>query len=297
LPPASHGSGSGWFAAPFLRDSFIHYFTPVYPDAIQAEGPRHAGRPCDNRQNMLRCHDVSKHFGQFAALDNISFDLEGGICALLGPNGAGKSTLLKILSGLLAPDSGEVLIAGHDVAKEPLRVKRSIGVLPEDLGLFDALTVEEHLELCGPVYGLSHQETRARAGALLRILGLEKGRYTYLDQCSHGMRKKTALAMALLHNPRVLMLDEPFEGIDPVSSVTIRDLLIAVSGRGIAVFLTSHALAMIPQLATEVMMIRGGQVVFHSAAAELARPLEELYFDLVETPQQEDLPWLRCERS
>jgi energy-coupling factor transporter ATP-binding protein EcfA2 len=144
------------------------------------------------------------------------------------------------------------------VAKEPLRVKRMIGVLPEDLGVFDALTIEEHLELCGPVYGLSRKETGERAGALLRILGLEKGRYTYLDQCSHGMRKKTALAMALLHNPRVLLLDEPFEGIDPVSSVTIRDLLIAVAGRGIAVFLTSHALAMIPQLATEVMMIRGG---------------------------------------
>jgi len=246
---------------------------------------------------MLRCRDVSKRFGEFVAVDGISFELAGGICALLGPNGAGKSTLLKILTGLLAPDRGEVSVAGCDVAKEPLRVKRMIGVLPEDLGVFDALTIEEHLELCGPVYGLSRKETGERAGALLRILGLEKGRYTYLDQCSHGMRKKTALAMALLHNPRVLLLDEPFEGIDPVSSVTIRDLLIAVAGRGIAVFLTSHALAMIPQLATEVMMIRGGRIVFHAAAAELARPLDVLYFDLVVTPPQEDLAWLRSAQS
>jgi ABC-2 type transport system ATP-binding protein len=230
-------------------------------------------------------------------VDDISFKQTGGICALLGPNGAGKSTLLKILSGLLAPDRGKVGIAGLDIAKEPLRVKRSIGVLPEDLGLFDALTIEEHLELCGPVYGLSRQETRGRARDLLRILSLENGRYTYLDQCSHGMRKKTALAMALLHNPRVLLLDEPFEGIDPVASVTIRDLLIAVAGRGITVFLTSHALAMIPQLATEVMMIRGGRIVFHAAAAEMARPLDELYFDLVEAPPQEDLPWLRSAPS
>jgi len=246
---------------------------------------------------MLHCRDVSKHFGQSAALDSISFGVRRGICALLGPNGAGKSTLLKILTGLLAPDSGEVSIAGCDVAKEPLRVKRLIGVLPEDLGLFDALTIEEHLELSGPVYGLSRHETRARSGALLRVLGLEKGRYTYLDQCSQGMRKKTALALALLHNPRVLLLDEPFEGIDPVSSVTIRDLLISVAGRGITVFLTSHALAMIPQVATDVMMIRGGRIVFHSAAADLERPLEELYFDLVETPQPEDLPWLRWAQS
>jgi len=246
---------------------------------------------------MIQCREVSKHYGEFAALDNLTFHVADGVCALLGPNGAGKSTLLKILSGLLAPDGGEVRVAGFDVLHDALALKRSIGVLPEDLGLFDALTVEEHLDLCGPVYGLSRAETRARSATLLRILGLEKGRYTYLDQCSHGMRKKTALAMALLHNPRVLLLDEPFEGIDPVSSVTIRDLLRTVASRGIAVFLTSHALAMIPQLADEVMMIRGGRIVYHAMAAELERPLDELYFDLVEAPKQEDLPWLRFSPS
>ena len=104
---------------------------------------------------MLDCREVSKRFGEFVALDNITFNLPGGICALLGPNGAGKSTLLKILTGLLAPDAGVVTIDGQDVAKDPLRVKRIIGVLPEDLGLFDSLTIEEHLELCGRVYGLS----------------------------------------------------------------------------------------------------------------------------------------------
>ncbi len=246
---------------------------------------------------MLDCREVSKRFGEFIALDNITFNLPGGICALLGPNGAGKSTLLKILTGLLSPDAGVVTIDGQDVAKDPLHVKRIIGVLPEDLGLFDSLTIEEHLELCGPVYGLSRKETQERAGALLRILGLQDGKYTYLDQCSQGMRKKTALAMALLHNPRVLLLDEPFESIDPVSSVTIRDLLKTVSERGIAVFLTSHALAMIPHLATDVMMIRSGRIVLHAATADLQRPLEALYFDLVETPPQEDLPWLRSAQS
>src|ERR1700693_1542345 len=123
---------------------------------------------------MLLCHDVSKRFGDALAVDDISFELRSGICALLGPNGAGKSTLLKILSGLLAPDRGDVLIGGCDIAKDPLRLKRMIGVLPEDLGLFDALSIEEHLELCGPIYGLSRQETRERTNTLLRILGLEK---------------------------------------------------------------------------------------------------------------------------
>jgi len=246
---------------------------------------------------MLQCRNVSKQFGEFVAVDDISFEVRSGVCALLGPNGAGKSTLLKILSGLLPPDRGQVLIDGCNTAADPLRVKRMIGVLPEDQGLFDALTVEEHLELSGPVYGLSHKETRARGDALLRVLGLEAGRNTYLDQCSHGMRKKTALAMALLHNPRVLMLDEPFEGIDPVSSVTIRDLLLTAANHGIAVFLTSHDLSMIGQLAGEIKMIRGGRIVFSSAASELERPLEELYFDLVERPPQEDLPWLRSSPS
>ena len=123
---------------------------------------------------MLRCRDVSKRFGEFVAVDGISFELAGGICALLGPNGAGKSTLLKILTGLLAPDRGEVSVAGCDVAKEPLRVKRMIGVLPEDLGVFDALTIEEHLELCGPVYGLSRKETGERAGAIMEREGLRQ---------------------------------------------------------------------------------------------------------------------------
>ena len=136
----------------------------------QPDAGRRYGWTCDNRHNMLHCREVSKRFGEFVALDNISFDL----------------------AGLLAPDRGEVRIAGCDVAKEPLRVKRMIGVLPEDLGVFDALTIEEHLELCGPVYGLSRQDTRERTGALLRILDLEQGRYSYLDQCSQGMRKKTS---------------------------------------------------------------------------------------------------------
>ena len=247
--------------------------------------------------NQISCRQVTKQFGDSLAVDDVTLDISGGICALLGPNGAGKSTLLKIMAGLLVPDQGEVHIAGRDTSKEPLAVKRTIGVLPEDLGLFDSLTIEEHLELCGPVYDLSRKETRERAAALLRILGLEAGRYTFLDQCSHGMRKKTALAMALLHNPGVLLLDEPFEGIDPVSAVTIRDLLMAVSSRGITVFLTSHALSMIDQLATDIVLIRSGRVVLNAAVRELSRPLEELYFDLVETPQPEDLPWLRSSPS
>ncbi|MGI8745396.1 MAG: ABC transporter ATP-binding protein [Bryobacteraceae bacterium] len=243
---------------------------------------------------MIHCRNLSKRFGDFLAIDEVSFEVSGGICALLGPNGAGKSTLLKMLTGLLAPDQGQARIAGLDVATQLLELKRIMGVVPEDLGLFDSLSVKEHLELCGPIYGLSARETRERIGPLLRVLGLEQRRDTFLNQCSHGMRKKTALAMALLHNPRVLFLDEPLEGIDPVSSKTIRDLLTTISGRGITIFFTSHILSVVDQLATEIMMIGGGRIVWSSPTREISRPLEELYFDLIETPEMEDLPWLRC---
>ena len=246
---------------------------------------------------MILCRHVTKRFGGFVALDDINLDIPSGICALLGPNGAGKSTLVKTLTGLLAPDTGEIQIANLDVRSDLVKVKRAIGVLPEDLGLFDSLSIKEHLELSGPVYGLSLRETRERMDPLLRMLGIHDKRDTFLDQASHGMRKKTALAMALIHNPRVLFLDEPFEGIDPVSSKTIQDLLTAVAVRGITVFLTSHILSIIDKLAGQIVMIRQGHIVWDSVLEKLDRPLEEMYFDFVETPHTEDLPWLRSSRS
>ncbi len=241
---------------------------------------------------MIACRSLTKTFGTFPAVDNVSFEVPGGICALLGPNGAGKSTLIGMLTGLIVPTAGDSLVAGLHVRQQPLQVKQIAGIVPEHLGLFDSLTVEEHLALCGPIYGLTPGETSTRAEQLLRVLGLEHGRTTFLDQCSHGMRKKTALAMALLHNPKVLFLDEPFEGIDPVTAKAIRDLLTRIAGRGTTVFFTSHILSIVDRLATQIMMIRAGSIVWNSATADLAHPLEELYFDLVESPRTEDLAWL-----
>ena len=241
---------------------------------------------------MIECRRIVKKFGEFAAVDGVSLDVGSGICALLGPNGAGKSTLLKILTGLMTPDSGTARICGLDVAEQPMEVRRLIGVLPEDLGLFDSLTIEEHLDLCGPIYGLGKKETRERSEALMRVLRLDHARDTFLDQCSHGMRKKTALAMALIHNPRVLFLDEPFEGIDPVSSRAIQEMLQSVAKRGVAVFLTSHILSIVDQLAGEILMIRGGRIVWKSSGETSGRALEQVYFDLVEAPPAEELPWL-----
>lgn len=241
---------------------------------------------------MIECRNLVKKFRDIAAVDDVSLEVQPGICTLLGPNGAGKSTLLKILTGLIAPDSGSARICGIDVAGRPIDVRRIIGVLPEDLGLFDSLTIEEHLELCGPIYGIPAKETRERGEALMRMLKLDQARDTFLDQCSHGMRKKTALAMALIHNPRVVFLDEPFEGIDPVSARAMEEMLRTIAARGVTVFLTSHILSIVDRLADEIFMIRGGKIVWRSSTEAASRSIEEVYFELVETPPSEDLPWL-----
>ncbi len=232
-------------------------------------------------------------FGDFTAVDGVSFEIPaGGVCAMLGANGAGKSTIMKMLTGLLLPTSGEASVGGHDVRTESLIVRNISGILPENLGLFDMLTVQEHLLLSGPIYGLSAAQTRERSDQLLEALGLADARHTFASQCSHGMRKKTALALALLHNPRVLFLDEPFEAIDPVTADTIRELLAAVARRGVTVFLTSHVLSIVDRLAEWIIVLRDGRVVWQSAANELPRSLEEHYFELAEASKVADLAWL-----
>ena len=242
---------------------------------------------------VISCRLLTRRFGDFAAVDGLTFEVaRGAICAFLGPNGAGKSTTVNMLTGLLPPTAGEIEVCGIDARSNPLELKRRIGVLPEDLGLFDDLTVEEHLLLTGAVYGVDRRETRSRADQLLHALSLDHGRRTFAASCSHGMRKKTAFAMALLPNPRALFLDEPFEAIDPVTSKIMRDLLVAISQRGVTVFLTSHILSVVEQIATQFILIRKGKIVWDSPAAGLPQSLEQHYFDLVETPVVEKLEWL-----
>jgi ABC-2 type transport system ATP-binding protein len=247
---------------------------------------------------MISCRNLTRRFGEFTAVDSLNFEVAAGaICAFLGPNGAGKSTTVKMLTGLLSPSSGQVEVCGINAQADPLTLKRRIGVLPEDLGLFDDLTVEEHLLLTGSVYGVDRDATRARTDQLLHALSLEHGRHTFAASCSHGMRKKTAFAMALLPSPQVLFLDEPFEAIDPVTSKIMRDMLESIARRGVTVFLTSHILSVVERLATQLVMIRKGKIVWNSPIGEVPQSLEQHYFDLVEAPVVEELEWLGSSRS
>ncbi len=242
---------------------------------------------------MISCHNLTRRFGEFTAVDNLSFEIpRGAICAFMGPNGAGKSTTVNMLTGLLAPTSGDATVAGLSIAKGGVELKRRIGVLPANLGLFDDLTVEEHLTLTGDVYGLQRAETKSRSDQLLQALDLEQGRQVFASRCSSGMRKKTGLAMALIHNPPVLFLDEPFEAVDPFTSRSIAEILTRAAQRGTTVFLTSHILATIERLATHFVVIRGGHIVWNATAEERTRPLEDLYFELVGYPPVPEIDWL-----
>lgn len=247
---------------------------------------------------MISARQLVRRFGDHTAVHELSFEAaKGEVCVLVGPNGAGKSTTVKMLTGLLAPTSGSAVVCGTDVAANPLEAKRKIGVLPENLGLFAALTVEEHLRLTGSVYGVPRRAVQDRTDRLLHLLDLEHGRHTLAENCSHGMRKKTALAMALLPEVEALFLDEPFEAIDPVTSRTIRDLLVSLSRQGVTIFLTSHILPLAEQMATRVLLMREGQMAWTGTPTELPTSLEDLYLDLIDAPGAETLDWLGSPQS
>ena len=244
----------------------------------------------------IETKSLTKKFGRLVAVNDLSLQVtKGTIFGFLGPNGSGKSTTVKMLTGLLTPTAGDALINGTSILESPLEVKQTIGVLPEDLALFDALTIWEHLMLSGPIYGLSRTETEKRAAELLSYLDLAASRNTYVEQASFGMRKKCSLAMALLHNPSVLFLDEPFEGIDPVSSRNIKDLLLLMAGKGATIFLTSHILEVVERLVTDFAIIVAGQIVCRQTVAETLQAgetLEELFFRHVVRGDVEDLEWI-----
>ncbi|MEP6922016.1 MAG: ABC transporter ATP-binding protein [bacterium] len=244
----------------------------------------------------IETQNLTRKFGDLVAVRDVNLQIsKGTIFGFLGPNGAGKSTTVSMLTGLLQPTSGEALIGGVSILSSPLEVKRKIGVLPEDLALFDALTIWEHVMMVGPVYGLSRSETESRAGQLLRYLDLWPSRNTYVNEASHGMRKKCSLAMALIHNPQVLFLDEPLEGIDPISARRIKDLLSLMAGKGVTVFLTSHILEVVERLVQTFAIIVAGEIVCSQTVGETVRSgrtLEELFFEHAGGDATEELEWV-----
>ena len=236
----------------------------------------------------VETRSLRREFAGVPAVDGIDLSVPAGsFYGFLGPNGAGKSTTIKCLTGLLRPSSGSVRILGLDPLVEPVAVKRRIGVMPEDLALFDRLTAEETLSFVAQVHGLDDATAASRSNDLLALMDLKAASNTLVTDFSHGMRKKLSLAAALLPAPRLLFLDEPFEGIDAVASRQIKELLQSFVGRGGTIFLTSHILEIVERLSTHIGVIARGRLVAQGPIDELrrsaegGRTLEELFIALV----------------
>lgn len=235
----------------------------------------------------VETHGLTRDFGSFRAVDGIDLAVPAGsFYGFLGPNGAGKSTTIKCLTGLLRPTSGTMRILGLDPLHDPVAVKKRIGVVPEDLALFDRLTAEETLSFVAQVHGIEAEIARGRAGDLLDLMDLRSAGNALVTDFSHGMRKKLSLAAALLPAPRLLFLDEPFEGIDAVASRQIKDLLLSFVSRGGTIFLTSHILEIVERLSTHIGVIAHGRLVAQGSIESLrgaggGTTLEELFIGLV----------------
>jgi len=243
---------------------------------------------------------LTKVFRDKTAVDHVSFRVQRGrFFGFLGQNGAGKSTTIKMLTGLLRPTAGDATIEGVRLSADPLGVKSVIGVLPEELPLYERLTGEEYIRFAGRMYGLSRAETERRTDELLEFLSLDEERGKLIVDYSQGMRKKTALAAALIHNPRILFLDEPLNGIDPISGRIVTDLLQRMAKKGVTLFFTSHVLDVVERLCDEVAIIDHGRIVVQGALDEIRRAagqdasLEDVFLKLVAADvKREDLSWI-----
>jgi len=248
---------------------------------------------------VIETTGLTRVFGNVRAVDGLDLRVEAGkFFGFLGPNGAGKSTTIKMLTGLLAPSSGQMRVLGEDLADDnrAREVRRRIGVVPENLALFDNLTGREYLTFIGRMYLLEAALVRARSEELLLMMGLHDEEKKLTLEYSHGMKKKLALAAALLPGPSLLFLDEPFEGVDAVSSRVLRDVLRQCVKRGATVFLTSHVLEIVEKLCSDVGIISHGKLVYQGTMEEARQngSLEERFITAVggEQTEAQRLSWL-----
>src|SRR5450432_1682107 len=218
---------------------------------------------------------LTRRFGELTAVQDVNLKVAPGqFFGFLGPNGAGKSTTIKMLTGLLAPSSGRMQILGSDFTENPVEVKRQIGVVPEGMALFGRLTGSEYLNVVGRMYGLDRDTAAKRSAELLDFMQLTDQPKSLVTDYSHGMQKKLALAAAVIHGPRVLFLDEPFEGVDAIAAGTLKAMLQRMIARGATVFLTSHVLEIVERLCTHVGIIHRGRLVAQGSLEELRAGVE-----------------------
>ncbi len=247
--------------------------------------------------SALSIRGLTKRYGDTLAVDRVDLEIPAGsFYGVVGPNGAGKTTTLSMATGLLRPDAGSVQVLGIDLWARPEAAKPLLGVLPDGLHTFDRLTGAELISYAARLRGLDRETTRARRDDLLAALDLDDAGRTLVMDYSAGMTKKIGLACALVHAPRVLVLDEPFEAVDPVSAGAIRRILASFVSSGGTVVMSSHVMALVERLCDRVAVVGGGRILAAGTLDEVrgGRDLEERFVELVgDVREHRDLTWLR----
>ncbi len=249
----------------------------------------------------IAIHDLHKLYGDFHAVDGLSVTVpQGRFFGFLGPNGAGKTTTIKVLMGLATPTSGSVEVLGMRLPEGSLEIRKQIGLVPDDTLLFDYLNGLEYLEFIGRLYALPRAQAKERARELLELFELSGDKRKLIGEYSKGMRKRIAMGAALIHRPRLFLMDEPFEGVDAVGARLMKDILLEQVRRGATVFLTSHVLEVVERLCDEVAIINRGKLVIQGTMDDLRRQtsggastLEDIFVRVVGAERHtETLDWL-----
>ncbi|HZT40931.1 MAG TPA: ABC transporter ATP-binding protein [Chthonomonadaceae bacterium] len=220
--------------------------------------------------DMIVCHNLTKRFGDLVAVDNLSLCVGAGeLFGFLGPNGAGKTTTIKMITGLLKPTSGTAIVGGYDIQQHTLQAKSILGYIPDNPFLYEKLTGREYLHFMADLYSVGHKDRARRIEDLLRLFELEEKGNDLIQGYSRGMRQKISLAGALLHEPKVIFLDEPTVGLDPKSARTMKDILRELCRRGTTVFVSTHILEIAEQMCDRVAIVNKGRLVASGTMEEL----------------------------
>ena len=224
---------------------------------------------------MIEVNDLSKIYGELRAVDGLSLRVEPGeILGLVGPNGAGKTTTLRCLAGIIPPGGGRVSIDGHDLATEPVEAKRKLAFVPDEPRLFDYMTAADHLAVIARLYGV--EDGLERGDALLEEFGLADRRGSFPSELSRGMKQKLIVAMALLHRPRALVLDEPLTGLDPAAMRRMKDRVRRTAADGVAVIVSSHMLHLVEEVCSRIVILGHGRKLLEGSLEEIRRSIPEL---------------------
>ena len=238
---------------------------------------------------MLNIQNLTKRYGSKTAVDNLSLSIEAGeICAFIGHNGAGKTTTLKACCGLLTPDSGEITVDGMSIREKPIDCKRVMAYIPDNPDMYEFLTGYEYLNFVADVYGVTKEDREKRIAELGALPGITDALGGAISECSHGMKQKIAIISALIHKPKLILMDEPFVGLDPVASHQLKNLMAEHCANGGAIFFSTHVLEVAEKLCNKVAIIKNGKLVASGAMDDVRgdSSLEEIFLELEEEKAQ-----------